>query len=274
MSTEKRPQVLFVDDEPSIRLTLPPVLEQNGFEVSVAATVTEALFQINSQTFDILISDLNIAEEGDGFLVLSAMRHIQPDCINFILTGYPAFESAVQAIHNQVDDYLVKPVEVEPLVATIHEKLQNRKARPGARGIAPLLKTHLQEIASSAGSCGNETAGRLEKEEIESMLTALIEQLEGGKGQLSSAASRSASAFGSRMKRQKHDAAEIAAAVQHCEDAIHAFLQQHLAAVDLTTLLGDLRQIHAGAGLFLQNCLRGYENSKKPGINAEAAGKG
>src|SRR5437867_983552 len=83
---------------------LPPILEKAGFEVHVAESVADALFEINSFQFDALVTDLNIGEEGDGFLVASGMRHIQPNCTIFILTGYPAFETALQAIHSQVDD--------------------------------------------------------------------------------------------------------------------------------------------------------------------------
>ncbi|MBV9610503.1 MAG: response regulator, partial [Acidobacteria bacterium] len=59
-------RVLFVDDEPNIRLTLPKILEQHGFNVTVAATVTEALNAINLHDFDVLISDLNIGHPADG----------------------------------------------------------------------------------------------------------------------------------------------------------------------------------------------------------------
>ena len=121
-----KPRLLFVDDEESIRLTLPPVLQEKGFEVQVASNVPEALVEINSSRFDALITDLNIAEQGDGFLVVSAMRHLQPHCVNLILTGYPAVETAVQAIRSQVDDYLTKPSDVDSLVTTINQKLQSR----------------------------------------------------------------------------------------------------------------------------------------------------
>ena len=77
-------RLLFVDDEESIRLTLPPLLQTEGFEVRVAANVPEALIEINSHQFDVLITDLNISEQGDGFLVVSAMRHLQPRCVNLI----------------------------------------------------------------------------------------------------------------------------------------------------------------------------------------------
>src|SRR5512138_400474 len=88
-STHGMASVLFVDDEPAIRDTLPQILRQRGHEVTVAATVAEALGQMTSRPFDLLIADLNIGEPGDGFTVVSAMRRTHPNCINIILTGYP-----------------------------------------------------------------------------------------------------------------------------------------------------------------------------------------
>jgi len=121
-----RRRILFVDDEPNIRLTLPPVLEEHGFEVKAAATVAEALAQINASRCDVLISDLNVGESGDGFRVVGAMREKQPGCITVILTGYPAFETAVDAIRHKVDDYVVKPVDVDVLVRTLRDKLAKK----------------------------------------------------------------------------------------------------------------------------------------------------
>ncbi len=122
-----RKRILFVDDEPSIRLTLPPVLQEHGFEVKTAASVSEALSEIHRARFDVLLSDLNIAEEGDGFQVVGAMRKVQPKCVTVILTGYPAFESAIQGIRHQVDDYMVKPTDVEALISNLRNKLKSRK---------------------------------------------------------------------------------------------------------------------------------------------------
>ena len=124
--TNTRKRLLFVDDEESIRRTLPAVLEQEGFEVRVAASVPEALVEVNSYAFDVLVTDQNIEGQGDGFLVIGAMRHLQPRCVNLILTGYPALESALQALRTQVDDYLVKPVDIATMVGTIHGKLSDR----------------------------------------------------------------------------------------------------------------------------------------------------
>ncbi len=121
-----QPSILFVDDEDSIRLTLPPLLQSYGFEVTSAATVAEALGLITRHKFDVLISDLNIGHPGDGFTVVSAMRSHQPNALRFILTAYPAFESALEAIREEVHDYFVKPTETEVLVGKIRSKLAQR----------------------------------------------------------------------------------------------------------------------------------------------------
>ena len=128
---DNAPKILFVDDEETIRLTLPPVLQSYGFSVTCAATVSEALDVIRQQSFDVLISDLNIGHPGDGFTVISAMRSAQPDAVRFVLTGYPAFETALEAIHEEVDDYLIKPTETEILVEKIRSKLAKRSPAPG-----------------------------------------------------------------------------------------------------------------------------------------------
>src|SRR5438552_4378966 len=55
--TEQGNRLLFVDDEPSIRLTLPPLLQERGFQVQIAASVSEALTAIKAHKFDVLLSD-------------------------------------------------------------------------------------------------------------------------------------------------------------------------------------------------------------------------
>jgi ActR/RegA family two-component response regulator len=123
-------RLLFVDDEPSIRLTLPAILQNHGFDVCVAATVNEAISEIAKKEFDVLLSDLNIGSERDGFDVVKAMRQAHPQCITILLTGYPAFETAVEGIRHQIDDYVVKPADIESLVKLMNDKLIARQNFP------------------------------------------------------------------------------------------------------------------------------------------------
>ena len=63
-------RLLFVDDEPNIRATLPTILRRYGFTVAVAGTVSQALDQIKNHAFGLLLCDLNIEREGDGYIVI------------------------------------------------------------------------------------------------------------------------------------------------------------------------------------------------------------
>jgi DNA-binding NtrC family response regulator len=119
-------RILFVDDEPNLVVTMPLILRQHGYEVTAVSTVNEVLTEITTSRFDALISDLNIGQPGDGFVVVSAMHRTQPKCITLILTGYPGFDTALQAVRSQVDDYLIKPADVPTLVSLIEKKLQRR----------------------------------------------------------------------------------------------------------------------------------------------------
>jgi two-component system response regulator RegA len=122
-------RLLFVDDEEGIRTTLPEILQRRGFDVRVAASVAEALSEIRTHKFDVLLSDLNIGEDGNGFTVIRAMRKAHPNCVAILLTGYPAFDTAVQAIEDEVDGYLVKPADINSLVSTIERRLRTRQGR-------------------------------------------------------------------------------------------------------------------------------------------------
>src|SRR5256714_480734 len=143
-----KPRVLFLDDEESIRATLPLMLEAYGFMVTPTGTVPEALRLISNEKFDVLIADLNVGNAGDGFTVVSAMRRTQPAAVNFILTGYPAFETALEAIRQQVDDYLTKPTDIELLVQTIQSKLTDRKPTHGVqpKRLPDIIERHLNSI--------------------------------------------------------------------------------------------------------------------------------
>src|SRR4051812_7132489 len=116
-------RVLLVDDDAGIRTSLQEILRKEGFEVTVCASVSEGLAEINSKAFDALISDLNIGEPSDGFTVVSAMRRTQPQAITLIMTGFPAFDSALEAIRQQVDAYLMKPTDVRELLGLLRSGL-------------------------------------------------------------------------------------------------------------------------------------------------------
>src|SRR5204863_10028330 len=86
---KRNTRILFADDEPAIRMTLPAILQQEGFEVSVAATVAEALAYINRDSFDVLLADLNIGVRG------MALRSLAP-CGASSRKRSPSFSPAIR----------------------------------------------------------------------------------------------------------------------------------------------------------------------------------
>lgn len=264
-----RKRLLFVDDEPSIRLTLPPILEKAGFEVHVAESVADALFEINSFQFDALVTDLNIGEEGDGFLVASGMRHIQPNCTVFILTGYPAFETALQAIHSQVDDYLVKPVEIDSLVNSLKGKLENPTGKAESKRISALLKENRSELeagimaalkreAKASSNSFQELAGFLS-----GFLSAVVEFMDQQSDKPKPDALRSAAQYGQWRARGGGSAANIAKDFRVVEEAAYQLIQQSLNVTDMLPLISDLRRLGVGLNLLMEQSLQSFVGTAK-----------
>jgi ActR/RegA family two-component response regulator len=77
---------------------------------------------IDNQTFEILVCDLNIAEPNEGFVIVTAMRKAQPQSIIVPLTGNPGFETTVEGIRQDVDDYFVKPADYEALISILEKR--------------------------------------------------------------------------------------------------------------------------------------------------------
>jgi len=126
---EQRPRILLVDDDDVVRGVLKQVLEMNSFTVSTASNVPEAIHSIDTESFDVLLSDLHMPGAGDGFTVISAMRHKHPDAVTLLFTGYPALDAAMDAILLQADEILVKPMPVPEMVALIRKRLASGKTR-------------------------------------------------------------------------------------------------------------------------------------------------
>jgi DNA-binding response OmpR family regulator len=122
-------RVLIADDDEAVRNMLHITLERDGFEVVAVASVSEALNRIATENFDVLLSDLHMPQAGDGFTVVSAMRHTHPKAVTLVLSGYPALDEALAAIRLQADEVLVKPIEIASLREIIREKLANSVPR-------------------------------------------------------------------------------------------------------------------------------------------------
>lgn len=141
-------KVLLVDDDNAVRNMMTVTLERKGFEVVAASTVPEALRLIATETFDALITDLHMPNAGDGFTVISAMRHSQPGALTLLVSGYPDVQTAMTAILLEADEIIVKPFEVGKLTDLLREKMLSRKpaARIEKERVAAILQRCLLRV--------------------------------------------------------------------------------------------------------------------------------
>ena len=139
------PKVLLAEDDDAVRAMLHAALERDGFDVVAVAGVREALSRIAAESFDVLLSDLHMPHAGDGFTVISAMRHTHPHAVTLVLSGYPALDEALAAIRLQADEILVKPIDIVSLREIIRKKLANPVAHrpPPTESVASILEHNL-----------------------------------------------------------------------------------------------------------------------------------
>jgi len=116
-------RVHLVDDDRFVLKVMQAALESRSFRVTPVAGVAEALGRINTDKFDVLITDKRMPGAADGFTLVSAMRSAQPDALTVVTSGNPDAQAAMAAIVLQADEILVKPLDVSALGELIHKRV-------------------------------------------------------------------------------------------------------------------------------------------------------
>jgi two-component system response regulator PilR (NtrC family) len=119
--SKEMPHILVVDDERSIRELLEITFRKEGHRVEVAQDVEEAKRKLESQIFDIVISDVRMPGAG-GVDLLKFVKEISPGSVFLLITGVPTVETAIAAINSGADRYVIKDHElVDQLRRAVHE---------------------------------------------------------------------------------------------------------------------------------------------------------
>lgn len=119
-------KILVVDDERDICRALEFLLSREGYKVATANSGREALKKIESEDFDLVISDLRM-EDIDGLQVLEKAIAMNSSLIVIIMTAFASVESAVEAMKKGASDYIVKPFINEDVKMTVRRLLEHKK---------------------------------------------------------------------------------------------------------------------------------------------------
>jgi DNA-binding response OmpR family regulator len=250
-------RVLLVDDDDAVRAMMNATLERKGFEVVPAANVTEALRLIATESFDVLVTDLHMPNPGDGFTVVTAMRHSQPNALTLLVSGYPDVQSAMAAILLEADEIIVKPFEVAKLADLIRDKMLSRSpaARVEKERVGVILRRCLSTIVAAwlvrakqskelswLPLSDDERTGHLPKL-VEDLAVRLTKSIASANTQTDANYSASATAHGELRYLQGYTPAMLVHESRILQVTIFGTLQNNLNHLDFSLLLPDVMTI-------------------------------
>ena len=156
--------ILIVDDEQDIRELIAGVLDDEGYQVRLAATSDEALSEMRSRTPSLVVLDVWLqGSDMDGLTVLKHMKSIDPDMPVIVISGHGNIETAVAAIRRGAYDFIEKPFKsakllhlTERALEAAYLKRENKALRSAGGGAeewvgssqaAAALHTSIEKVA-------------------------------------------------------------------------------------------------------------------------------
>jgi DNA-binding NtrC family response regulator len=118
--------ILIVDDEDIIRESLSFVLNREGYRIQEAPNGRVAADMIKNETFDLVLTDLEMPEM-KGIELLEHVTRFSPETLVVIITAYGSIDTAIAALRKGAVDYVLKPVEFDELLIKLKRILANRQ---------------------------------------------------------------------------------------------------------------------------------------------------
>jgi DNA-binding response OmpR family regulator len=263
----KKNRILLAEDKDEVRVAFQEGLESHGFEVAPAASVCEALRLISTENFDVLLSDLHMPDASDGFTVVNAMRHTQPNAVTLVLSNYPVLQAAMTAILLQADQVLLKPVAFTELAEIIQKRLSNPSAHiaRNKERVAAIIERDLDRTIenwmSRVERTDELTAISLTYQErtghLPLLLNDLVQRLRLALD-AESPISRAAREHGILRRKQGYTVPMVVEESRILQVSIFNTLQNNLGSVDFGTVLLDVMTIADEVDSQLKQAMRGF----------------
>ena len=111
-------RLLIVEDNARLAALMASLMTDNGHTVDIAGSIDEARAAIRLADHDVIVLDLSLPD-GNGRDVLNAIRKSKNNALVLVVTAQGDLVSRVQALNAGADDYIVKPVDDDELIARV-----------------------------------------------------------------------------------------------------------------------------------------------------------
>ncbi len=119
-------RILVVEDDSFFREVFQELLREEGYEVEVAASGTEALEMLNCNEYHVVVTDL-VMHGISGLDLLSRVKQSDPAIEVILVTGHANIETAIYALKNGARDYLIKPINHDEFKHTVALCIEQRR---------------------------------------------------------------------------------------------------------------------------------------------------
>jgi two-component system, OmpR family, KDP operon response regulator KdpE len=165
-------RILVVDDDPQIRRAMKATLTSRGYEVSDSRTGEEALDKLRSETYDMVLLDVNMP--GIGGIETCGLIRSSSDIAIIMLTVSSSEKDKVEALDAGADDYVTKPFSMPELLARIRATLRRLPQVPDDSGLRQLALEGVAIDLSSRQVTVRDRTSRLTAKEFDLLSYFLI----------------------------------------------------------------------------------------------------
>ena len=279
----KPPKVLLVDDNDNDLFLMRRSLETQNCDVISAKSVTEALQQIATQSFDVLITDLHMPAPGDGFAVVTAMRHSQPEALTLVVSDHPDVQKAMNAIILQADEVLMKPFDVKRLAGLMDKNRLtslpfSKPVKEGVacildRDVSILMQRWLERVEQVKDLAAIPLAANERTKYLPDMIGSISARLRLARTiQATDSPIPAAVTHGQYRYRQGYTAPLIVQEAQLLQVSIFETIQRNLASVDFTAVLADIMIVADQVDSHLKQSIGSFLAAQRKGEALAAAG--
>ena len=140
--------LLIVDDEKNLRISLKGILDDEGYRVDCAESGEECLDLITQKTFDLIFLDVWLPGI-DGIDVLERLKNFHPKPYVIVISGHGSIETAVRATKLGAFDFIEKPLSSDKVLLVLENALKQKKLEEENRGLKAIVQRESAMVGNS-----------------------------------------------------------------------------------------------------------------------------